>query len=143
MSVPAVFRWSVVPGLVALIVLAVLLRAIRADHARPSVAATETRPDASGRVYWGPVVALAALLLARVPEALLLLRLQDLGVAVATMPLLWGALHVVRSAASYPGGRLTGEGKTGRHLKVADVSEIKPDEIRGWLKTAAQLARTR
>ena len=41
------------------------------------------------------------------PEALLLLRLQDLGVAVATMPLLWGALHVVRSAASYPGGRLT------------------------------------
>jgi MFS family permease len=108
MSVPAVIRWSVVPGLVALAVLAALLRTIRPSHAEPAAAvAAETGSDASGRVYWGPVVALAALLLARVPEALLLLRLQELGVAVATMPLLWGALHVVRSAASYPGGRLT------------------------------------
>jgi MFS family permease len=106
--VPAVIRWSVVPGLVALAVLAALLRTIRPSHAEPAAAvAAETGSDASGRVYWGPVVALAALLLARVPEALLLLRLQELGVAVATMPLLWGALHVVRSAASYPGGRLT------------------------------------
>jgi predicted MFS family arabinose efflux permease len=62
--------------------------------------------DAAGRNYWAPISALAALTLARVPEALLLLRLQDLGVAVATIPLLWGALHVVRSAASYPGGQL-------------------------------------
>jgi hypothetical protein len=42
-----------------------------------------------------------------------------------------------------PSGRLTGEGKTGRHLKLADISEVKRDEIRGWLETAAHLARTR
>jgi MFS family permease len=47
------------------------------------------------------------LTLARVPELLLLLRVQELGVALATIPLLWGALHVVRSLASYPGGWLT------------------------------------
>jgi predicted MFS family arabinose efflux permease len=36
-----------------------------------------------------------------------LLRLQDAGVAVALVPLVWAALHVVRSAASYPGGVLS------------------------------------
>ena len=38
------------------------------------------------------------------PEALLLLRLQELGVPVASIPLVWAGLHVVRSASSYPGG---------------------------------------
>jgi predicted MFS family arabinose efflux permease len=57
-------------------------------------------------VFWAPVIALALLVLARVPEALILLRLQDLGVPVATIPLVWAALHVVRSGASYPGGGL-------------------------------------
>jgi MFS family permease len=38
---------------------------------------------------------------------LLLLRLHDLGVAVAAVPLLWAALHVVRALASYPGGWLS------------------------------------
>jgi MFS family permease len=37
----------------------------------------------------------------------LLLRLQDAGVAVAVIPLVWAGLHVVRTAASYPGGALT------------------------------------
>jgi nitrate/nitrite transporter NarK len=53
------------------------------------------------------VLALSLLALARLPEALLLLRVQDLGVAAATIPLLWGGLHVVRSAGSYPGGWLS------------------------------------
>jgi MFS family permease len=41
------------------------------------------------------------------PEALLILRLQDRGVAVAAIPLVWGGLHVVRSLSSYPGGWLS------------------------------------
>ena len=105
MSVPSVIRWSAIPGLIALAVLAAVLRGAQWPRV---AAAAEARPgvDATGRVYWGPVIALAALMLARLPEALLLLRLQELGIAIATLPLLWGALHVVRSAASYPGGRL-------------------------------------
>jgi MFS family permease len=43
---------------------------------------------------------------ARFPETLFLLRLQDVGVAVAAIPLVWAALHVVRSLGSYPGGWL-------------------------------------
>lgn len=50
------------------------------------------------------VLALAAFL--RAPETLLILRAQDLGIAVSAVPILWAALHVVRSASSYPGGAL-------------------------------------
>jgi len=50
------------------------------------------------------VLALAAF--ARAPETLLILRAQDLGVPAAAIPLLWAALHVVRSGFSVPGGIL-------------------------------------
>jgi predicted MFS family arabinose efflux permease len=43
---------------------------------------------------------------ARFPETLLLLRLQDLRLPVSLAPLIWGGLHVVRTAGSYPGGKL-------------------------------------
>ncbi len=42
-----------------------------------------------------------------------------------------------------PSGRLTGEGKTGRHLKLASPADIDRREVMGWVKTAAHLARTR
>jgi MFS family permease len=53
------------------------------------------------------VLALTALTLFRLPETLLILRLQDRGVAVAAVPLIWAGLHVVRSVSSYPGGWLS------------------------------------
>jgi MFS family permease len=73
--------------------------------------------DAQGRLFWLPIIALAALTLCRIPETLLLLRLQDAGVAVALVPLVWAALHVVRSGASYPGGWLVD--RVGPRLTVA------------------------
>ena len=110
--------WSAAPGVVAVLVLAVVLRsaggpASRADGsqadaaARPPASPPARRVDAVGRVFWAPVAALTLLAAMQLPEALLLLRLQERGVAVPLIPLVWGALHVVRSAASYPGGRLT------------------------------------
>jgi MFS family permease len=104
-EVRRVIEWSVVPGLVAFVVLAAVLRGARAvpSAAPPSAATT----DPGGRVFWAPVMALTALTFFRVPEALLLLRLQDAGVAVALVPLVWAGLHVVRSASSYPGGWLS------------------------------------
>jgi nitrate/nitrite transporter NarK len=50
---------------------------------------------------------LVLLSVGRLPETLLLLRLQDLGVAIAAVPLAWAALHVVRTVAAYPGGWLS------------------------------------
>ncbi|HUF34303.1 MAG TPA: MFS transporter [Gemmatimonadales bacterium] len=100
----SVIAWSVVPGVVAFLVLAVVLRGASPP---PPVARADPAPDAMGRVFWGPVGALAALAFFRLPETLLLLRLQDRGVAVATIPLVWAGLHVVRSGSSYPGGWLS------------------------------------
>ena len=104
-EVRRVIEWSVVPGLVAFAVLAAVLRGTRAVPA--AVPASAATTDPGGRVFWSPVIALTALTFFRVPEALLLLRLQDAGVAVALVPLVWAGLHVVRSASSYPGGWLS------------------------------------
>lgn len=40
-----------------------------------------------------------------------------------------------------PDGLLTGEGKTGRHIKFRAVSDLPTATVRGWLKTAVANAR--
>lgn len=104
LAVRDVIGWSAVPGVLACLVLAPLLRRTASEGA--PVVSQAGPADATGRVFWGPVLLLAALTFLRLPEALLLLRLQDLGVLVALIPLVWAGLHVVRSASSYPGGWL-------------------------------------
>ncbi len=104
-AVREVIAWTWLPGLVVMMILVGVLR--RAGAIRLPAGSAVTPIDATGRVFWGPVVMLSALTLFRVPEAVLLLRLQGLGVPVATIPLVWAGLHVVRSAAAYPGGWLS------------------------------------
>jgi MFS family permease len=112
MDVRRVIGWSVLPGVVAFAVLAVVLRRTgAADGGTPPAPSPlpQSTPaaDAGARRLRAPVLALTALAFFRLPEALLLLRLQDTGVAVALVPLVWAGLHVVRSASSYPGGWLS------------------------------------
>ena len=108
-DVRQVIEWSVLPGLVAFVVLAWVLRTA---HSAPTPGLARPGPvpapfrDSTGTAFWTPAAAIAALTVLRLPEALLLLRLQDSGVAVALIPLAWAGLHVVRSAAAYPGGAL-------------------------------------
>jgi len=102
---------SVLPGIFALIVLVVILKSVIGQQSTvngtgPVSDRSPLTVDAVGRGFWLPVGTLVLLTAGRLPETLLLLRLQDLGVPVATIPLVWAALHVVRSAASYPGGWL-------------------------------------
>lgn len=40
-----------------------------------------------------------------------------------------------------PDGRLGGEARTGRHLKVTSLAELPGPAVRGWLRTAAARAR--
>ena len=130
-DVRSVIAWSVVPGVVAFGVLAVVLRGGRADRrtggqadggtgertesrslgadrptGRPTVHPTARPPVHPSTRFWPPILALTALTFFRLPEALLILRLQDRGVAVTAIPLVWAGLHVIRSASSYPGGWL-------------------------------------
>jgi hypothetical protein len=41
-----------------------------------------------------------------------------------------------------PDGLLSGEGKTGRHLKLTSLEQLPKKSVRAWLKTAAERART-
>jgi MFS family permease len=116
-----VIQWSVLPGLLAFVVLAAVLRTRHREvrtgnHAAGHVPGSPGEssgsivprfpvPDSSR--FWPPILALAGITFFRLPETLLILRIQDRGVSVAAVPLIWAGLHVVRSASSYPGGRLT------------------------------------
>jgi MFS family permease len=115
-DVRKVIGLSVVPGVVAFLVLTVVLRVKRQDPGTelPSSPARPPNPvgeplalDSRPLSFWAAILALTALAFFRLPETLLILRLQDRGVAIALVPLIWAGLHVVRSATSYPGGWLS------------------------------------
>ncbi|HEU5261182.1 MAG TPA: MFS transporter, partial [Gemmatimonadales bacterium] len=50
------------------------------------------------------LLAISAFALLRMPETLIILRSQELGVPIAVVPLLWAAVHVVKSSSSFAGG---------------------------------------
>ena len=100
-----VIVWSLVPGVLSVAVVAWAMSRLRSGSI-PTDARTDAMVSRAGgsRFVFGLVVAFA---FARMPETLMLLRLQDVGMSVALVPLVWSALHVIRSAASYPGGWLS------------------------------------
>jgi len=108
-DVREVIGWSWVPGVLVMLALLVVLRgaprAALGGAARAPAAGRDAAPGGAGAVS-APVLLLALFALVRLPEALFLLRLQDLGVALPAIPLVWAALHVVRSVGAYPGGML-------------------------------------
>jgi MFS family permease len=107
-DVRSVIGWSAVPGAVAVIVLAIVLRGRRTERpARTARGSASSALSASSASFWPPMLALASLTFFRLPETLLILRIQDRGVGVAAVPLVWAGLHVVRSSSSYPGGWLS------------------------------------
>src|SRR5437879_6029352 len=54
-----------------------------------------------------PLAAISFFYLLRMPDTLIILRSQQLGVSVAVVPLLWASVHVVRSSSSFLGGSAT------------------------------------
>jgi len=50
------------------------------------------------------LLAISAFYLLRMPDTLIILRSQELGVPVSVVPLLWAAVHMVRSSSSFLGG---------------------------------------
>jgi len=110
LDVRGVIAASIVPGVVVL-VLAVWAvwdgrqrtTSEAPDRPVPQVAAGTTPP----RSLSPALLAISAFYLLRMPETLLLLRSQQLGVSVSSVLLLWAALHVVRSSTSFLGGALS------------------------------------
>jgi MFS family permease len=59
------------------------------------------------RSFWTYLVIVLVFTLGNSTDAFLLVRAGQLGVPTALIPVLWAALHVVKSAASTPGGALS------------------------------------
>jgi MFS family permease len=108
LSVRQVFWVAVVPGVAAVVLALVAVRKTATHEERGTPDARGAgAPLAPRSPLFAPLLACLALAaFLRAPETLLILHAQDLGVAVAAVPLLWAALHVVRAFASYPGGAL-------------------------------------
>jgi len=100
---------SVLPGVLVLVLATWAVRGGRGrkgsvEGQEPSVLPPLTAPY---RPLPPSVIAIAFFYLLRMPETLMILRAQDLGIAVALVPLLWASLHVVRSSTSFVGGALS------------------------------------
>jgi MFS family permease len=113
MNPAQVIAWSVIPGVLAVAVVVWATRKIgkpnieMQDSAEPESADGAAEADSgihSSKSLLGLIMLFA---LARFPETLFLLWLQDTGVVVALVPALWAALHIVRTLGSYPGGWLS------------------------------------
>src|SRR5260370_1051360 len=93
-------------------VMAVLVGGGRGDgrgtgRAPPPRAPPPRPPGVSSLGPRSPLPGITVFYLLRMPDTLVILRSQQLGVPTAAVPLLWAAVHVVRSPASFAGGALT------------------------------------
>jgi MFS family permease len=106
-NVRTVIGASIVPGV---LVLVLAMWAVRDGRGRQrtveGTASDSPLPPspAFSRPLPAPLLAISAFYLVRMPDTLIILRSQELGVPVAVVPLLWAAVHVVRSSSSFLGG---------------------------------------
>jgi MFS family permease len=127
------FALTIVPGI---LVVLILLRVPDTRKERTSAAepvARSAAPAAEGnrrlpRAFWHAMVLIFLFSLGNASDAFLLLRFADVGIAPFWIPLLWSAIHVVKTASSMIGGRISD--RMGRRQVIGT----------GWLLYAAVYA---
>jgi MFS family permease len=105
-----VFLLAAIPGLLSVIVLVFGVRETPRASSPARASATNSVPLRGmplGRPFWTFFASVLLFTLGNSTDAFLILRANQLGVSVALIPVLWAALHVVKSAASVPGGALS------------------------------------
>lgn len=119
------FALTIIPGI---IVILVLLRVpagssdVRSNSSGSRNSPAASRPEGptpsplTAR-FWKAMAVIFIFTLGNASDSFLLLRLTDLGIAVFWIPLLWAALHVVKSASSIGGGMLSD--RLGRRMLIA------------------------
>ncbi|HYR98015.1 MAG TPA: MFS transporter [Gemmatimonadales bacterium] len=114
-NVRAVIGWSIAPGV---LVLLLAMWAVRDGGGRGrlgEVGEVRGGGDRAGQPSLtssnlprpspvSPLFGISAFYLLRMPDTLIILHSQELGVPVSIVPLLWAAVHVVRSSSSFLGG---------------------------------------
>jgi MFS family permease len=99
---------SIAPGILVLVLAMWAVRDQRREEAGNGAGgATPPLPAFSRSRPPFALFAICFFYLLRMPDTLIILHAQRLGVAVAAVPLLWAAVHVVRSSSSFLGGALS------------------------------------
>ena len=128
LSLRGVFWLAAIPGILAFIVLVVAVREVertaesKSSDGKPHMAAEAGR---LGGRFWFYLFVVLIFTLGNSTDAFLLLRANQLGVAVALAPILWALLNFIKAALGTWGGGLSD--KLGR----------KPLIIAGWIIYAA------
>ena len=108
-DIRSVFAWAVVPATIAVFLLVVGVEEPRRGTAtgkRPvPIRWSEIRD--MGRAYWSVVAVGVVFTMARFSEAFLVLRAQDVGLAVALVPVVMVVMNVVYSVVATPAGSLS------------------------------------
>ncbi len=105
-SLRTVFLLAAIPAALSLLVLIAGVReAVRGRKHEDVVRAGESA--VLGSAFWKYLGVLFLFALGNASDAFLLLRASALGVALAHVPLLWAAHHVVKAIANVPGGALS------------------------------------
>jgi MFS family permease len=104
-----VFLVAALPGVLSVIVLVLGVRETPRERrvVTTKKASAPSLHAALGRPFWTFLGSVLLFTLGNSTDAFLILRANQLGVSVALIPVLWAALHVVKSAASVPGGVLS------------------------------------
>ena len=128
-SVRTVFLLAAVPAAVAMVVVVFVLKEddsrqttvdsgrLAVDRAPTAIRRPPTADAPLGASFWRYLAVLVLFTLGNSTDAFLLLRASQLGVSAATIPLLWAALHVVKSATSIPAGAWSD--RVGRRTMIA------------------------
>jgi MFS family permease len=126
----AVFWVAVIPGALSFALVAFAVREPPRAEAPP---AEKPRFDRAtlrslGRVFWGVTLLGGLLTLARFSEAFLILRSQDLGLAVALAPLVLVGMNVVFALVAYPAGKLA-DRVSARGLLLAGIAALVASDL--------------
>ena len=125
LSMRNVFWLSAIPGIAAFIVLVVAVREVQHTAPAPDAVIATDAGTSLGSRYWYYLGVVLLFTLGNSTDAFLLLRANQLGVAVALAPILWALLNFIKAALGTWGGALSD--RVGR----------KPLIIGGWLLYAA------
>jgi len=112
---------SVVPGVLSVLIILIFIRERKGRRPAKVTARESLTWKGFPRAYYFFLGSAVIFALANSSDAFLLLRAHELGTAIALVPLLWAALHLVKAMTSLWGGRLS------------DLWGRKPVLIGGWL----------
>ena len=116
-DIQAVFWIAVIPAFISV---AILILAVKEPQTtrHPGDSKGETKGEARspiqfqdlrqvGAPYWWLVIVGAVLALARFSEAFLVLRVENVGISIALVPLVFVVMNAVYAASAYPAGTLS------------------------------------